>query len=78
METNVANGNVVAQYNALQIHGTGLDLAIQFTYNAQSTDAGMLGANWNLSVGNGISLSFSGGQCHPAWLQRLRGHLPSR
>ena len=60
LETNVANGNVVAQYNALQIHGTGLDLAIQFTYNAQSTTSGVLGNNWNLSVGNGVSLSFNG------------------
>lgn len=60
LETNVANGNVVAQYTADQIHGTGLDLDIQFSYNAQSASAGVLGANWNLSVGNGVSLSFNG------------------
>ncbi len=60
METNVANGNVVAQYTADQIHGTGLDLNIQLTYNAQASTSGVLGANWNLSVGNGVSLSFQG------------------
>ena len=60
MGTNVANGNLVAQYTALQIHGTGLDLDVALTYNSQSTAAGVLGANWNLSVGNGVSLSFNG------------------
>src|SRR5260370_21069912 len=60
METNVANGNVVAQYAADQIHGTGLALDIALTYNSQSTASGVLGANWNLSVGNGVSLSFQG------------------
>ncbi len=60
IETNVANGNLVAQYTALQIRGTGLDLDIAFTYNSQSTTSSVLGPNWNLSVGNGVSLSFNG------------------
>jgi RHS repeat-associated protein len=60
LATNVANGNLVAQYTALQIHGTGLDLDIALTYNSQSSASGVLGANWNLSVGNDVSLSFNG------------------
>src|SRR5258708_24355667 len=61
LATNVANGNLVVQSSNLQIHGTGIDLAIEATYNSQSSASGVLGANWTLSVGNGVSLSFSGG-----------------
>ncbi len=34
---------------------------VQATYNSQSSESGTLGANWNLSVGNGVSLSFDDG-----------------
>ncbi len=61
LATNVANGNLVVQSPNLQIHGTGIDLAIESTYNSQSSASGVLGANWTLSVGNDVSLSFSGG-----------------
>lgn len=51
MATNVTNGKLVLQFNALQITGTGLNLNITFTYNSQSSASGVLGSNWNLSVG---------------------------
>ncbi len=60
-DTNVANGNFVVQDTAVDIKGTGIDLLVQTTYNSQSSASGTLGANWNLSVGNGVSLSFDDG-----------------
>ncbi|MGB8343537.1 MAG: RHS repeat-associated core domain-containing protein [Ktedonobacteraceae bacterium] len=57
---NVANGNVALQASDLTIHGTGLNLAITSTYNSQSTASGTLGNGWNLSVGNGVTLTPSG------------------
>ncbi len=60
-DTNVANGNLVAQDTLLDLKGTGIDLLVQATYNSQSSASGTLGANWNLSVGNGVSLSFDDG-----------------
>jgi hypothetical protein len=60
-DTNVANGNLIAQDTLLDLKGTGIDLLVQATYNSQSSASGTLGANWNLSVGNGVSLSFDDG-----------------
>ena len=57
LRTNVANGNLVMQDTAMNLVGTGLNLLIQATYNAQSSASGTLGSNWNLSVGDGVSLS---------------------
>src|SRR5579883_259561 len=61
MATNAANGNLILQDNALQISGTGLNLDLTLTYNAQSSASGLLGPNWSLDAGNDVSLSFSNG-----------------
>lgn len=61
MATNAANGNLILQDNALQISGTGLNLDLTLTYNAQSSASGLLGPNWSLNVGNDVSLSFNSG-----------------
>src|SRR5579885_2498371 len=61
MATNAANGNLILQDNALQISGTGLNLNLTLTYNAQSSVSGLLGPNWSLDAGNDVYLSFNNG-----------------
>src|SRR5579884_478871 len=60
LKVNVANGNLVLESNDFHIHGTGIDLDLTATFNGlPNAPTSTLGTKWNLSVGNGVSLTYN-------------------
>ncbi|HTN25580.1 MAG TPA: DUF6531 domain-containing protein [Solirubrobacteraceae bacterium] len=58
---NVANGNLLLESRDLAIHGTGLDLVVDRSYNSLSADASSIGGHgWRLSSDTRLSVNGDG------------------
>ncbi|WP_344330276.1 DNRLRE domain-containing protein [Aeromicrobium halocynthiae] len=56
LKVNNKNANLVLQSADMNVKGLGLDLAINRTYNSQSTETGPMGRGWSLNIGPDIWL----------------------